>query len=356
MRDARLDLGQVAPDLASLPGGTIPMPPDDLAGGPLPPSPLGDSPADSSAGGGWLTIAAVSSRALALPTKTRPKRLVLLASDGAPHAFLLKGRDDLRVDERVMQFMRAADAVTAKSSAAGGDAGGDAQPLAARRYSVTPLGPRAGLVQWVRGTVSLFGLFRAWQASAAARAGAVAAARRGADGASGGGGGGVPRGAPRKDWPRPVLRGALLALSREAPRHLLARELWASAGSAAAWWARRRRCCESAAAASALGWVLGIGDRHLDNILLDRAGGGLAHIDFSVCLDKGAALRVPEVVPFRLTPMLQARGWGWAALGPTGKEGAFRAALERALAALRRAAGPLGGLLALLLQDPGVDW
>ncbi len=96
--------------------------------------------------------------------------------------------------------------------------------------------------------------------------------------------------------------------------------------------------------------MLGIGDRHLDNILLDRGSGELVHIDFSVCMDKGQALRVPEVVPFRLTPLLQ------AALGPTGKEGAFRAACERTLAALRAARAPLSSLLALLLEDPGVDW
>lgn len=31
----------------------------------------------------------------------------------------------------------------------------------------------------------------------------------------------------------------------------------------------------------------------------------LVHIDFSVCFDKGAGLAVPEVVPFRLTQMMQ---------------------------------------------------
>lgn len=34
------------------------------------------------------------------------------------------------------------------------------------------------------------------------------------------------------------------------------------------------------------------------------------HIDFSVCFDKGASLAVPEVVPFRLTQMMQV-GCGW---------------------------------------------
>lgn len=54
-----------------------------------------------------------------------------------------------------------------------------------------------------------------------------------------------------------------------------------------------------------LGYIVGLGDRHLDNILLDRETGEVVHIDYSVCFDKGAALRVPEVVPFRLTQMMQ---------------------------------------------------
>jgi hypothetical protein len=48
--------------------------------------------------------------------------------------------------------------------------------LRMRHYSVTPLGRRAGLVQWVRHTTSLFSLFRTWQRSASERAAAVAAA------------------------------------------------------------------------------------------------------------------------------------------------------------------------------------
>jgi PI-3-kinase-related kinase SMG-1 len=278
---------QVAPELASIRSGAIPMPADDLSGAALPPLPLdaaldgaggdGDGDEDSSAGaaagagdaGGWLSIAAVAPHALALPTKTRPKRLRLLASDGSVHAFLLKGRDDLRVDERLMQFMRAANALAGRGAAAGlgsgagarlaGGGSGGGPALALRQYSVTPLGPRAGLVQWVRGTLSLYALFRQWQAAAAARLAAVAAARRAAEGAppagaAGAAGGneaeaapplplmvaaarpadafyarllpalhaaGVPRNAPRKDWPQgaPRLAGSVcrLAISARQP-------------------------------------------------------------------------------------------------------------------------------------------
>ena len=51
--------------------------------------------------------------------------------------------------------------------------------------------------------------------------------------------------------------------------------------------------------------MLGLGDRHLDNILLDTARSEVIHIDFNVLFDQGRNLRVPEIVPFRLTPTLQ---------------------------------------------------
>ena len=40
-----------------------------------------------------------------LPTKTKPKKLVLLGSDGRKYAYLFKGLEDLHLDERIMQFL-----------------------------------------------------------------------------------------------------------------------------------------------------------------------------------------------------------------------------------------------------------
>jgi hypothetical protein len=54
--------------------------------------------------------------------------------------------------------------------------------------------------------------------------------------------------------------------------------------------------------------------RHLDNLLLDTDTGELLHIDFSVCFDKGKGLGVPEVVPFRLTQMMQVRRSRWCCM------------------------------------------
>jgi phosphatidylinositol kinase/protein kinase (PI-3 family) len=56
-----------------------------------------------------------------------------------------------------------------------------------------------------------------------------------------------------------------------------------------------------------VGYLLGLGDRHLDNILLDARSGSTVYIDFNVVFERGRRLRVPEVVPFRLTPMIEVR-------------------------------------------------
>lgn len=66
------------------------------------------------------------------------------------------------------------------------------------------------------------------------------------------------------------------------------------------WWLPRWCCLQ-------LGYLLGLGDRHLDNILLDTRSGEVVHIDYNIIFDRGLQLRVPEIVPFRLTPMLQVR-------------------------------------------------
>eukprot|EP01052_Picozoa_sp_SAG31_P046158 SAG31_NODE_8713_length_1400_cov_2.438125_2_plen_104_part_01 len=101
----------------------------------------------------------------------------------------------------------------------------------------------------------------------------------------------------------------------ETPRDLLANEFWCSSASQAQWWAKTQTYARSVAVMSVVGYVLGIGDRHLDNILVDLSSGEVVHIDYNVCFEKGLRLRVPEIVPFRMTQTMQ------AALGLTGVEG-----------------------------------
>jgi ataxia telangiectasia mutated family protein len=52
---------------------------------------------------------------------------------------------------------------------------------------------------------------------------------------------------------------------------------------------------------SIAGYVLGLGDRHIQNILFDKTSGEIIHIDLGIAFDQGKLLSTPELVPFRLT-------------------------------------------------------
>jgi len=124
---------------------------------------------------------------------------------------------------------------------------------------------------------------------------------------------GVDTSKPREQWPRQTLRKVFLELSAAAPYTLLADEVRLGAADVAHWWRRQRAFATSTAAWSVLGWLLGLGDRHLDNILMHSVMGAVVHVDFGVMFDRGAKLAVPEVVPFRLTQSFV------AGLGPAGE-------------------------------------
>ena len=87
----------------------------------------------------------------------------------------------------------------------------------------------------------------------------------------------------------------------------LARTLYLRARSAERWLDQRQTYTRSLAVMSMIGYVLGLGDRHPCNLMLERHSGAVVHIDFGDCFDV-AQLRdkYPERVPFRLTRMMVA--------------------------------------------------
>ena len=81
-----------------------------------------------------------------------------------------------------------------------------------------------------------------------------------------------------------------------------------------------------------VGYVMGIGDRHSNNILIDVNTSEMVHIDFGIVFDQGKLLPTPETVPFRLTRDVI------DGMGITGVEGTFRRSCEQVLGALRKSA------------------
>ena len=67
------------------------------------------------------------------------------------------------------------------------------------------------------------------------------------------------------------------------------------------WFERRLAYTRSVATSSIVGYIVGLGDRHSFNILIDHATADVIHIDLGVAFEQGKLLKTPETVPFRLT-------------------------------------------------------
>ncbi|KAF2216646.1 hypothetical protein CERZMDRAFT_33248, partial [Cercospora zeae-maydis SCOH1-5] len=116
------------------------------------------------------------------------------------------------------------------------------------------------------------------------------------------------------------------------------------------WFAKRTAYSRTTASISILGHIIGLGDRHCSNILLDEQTGEVVHIDLGVAFEAGRVLPIPELVPFRLTRDIV------DGMGTTGVEGVFRRCCEFTLDAVREDKDSIMTLLNVLRYDPLHNW
>jgi serine/threonine-protein kinase ATR len=255
----------------------------------------------------------------------RPKKITAIGSDGNEYVFLCKPKDDLRKDARLMEVVALINRVLVQNREA------RERHLSISGYAVTPLNEECGLIEWVPQTTALRVILRQgyrhrykmeiynkevhtlFTAS--------------------------------KDQLLPNFK-KLLTLYPPVLHSWFAEEFT----NPNAWHRARLRFTRSCATMSMVGYILGLGDRHLENILLDVSRGDVVHVDFNCLFDKGKTFAKPEIVPFRLTQNMI------AAFGILKVEGPFRKACEVILTLLRDHSEDLMIVLDTFLHDPLIEW
>lgn len=246
--------------------------------------------------------------------------------------YLLKGHEDLRQDERVMQLFSLVNTLLSI------DVASFKRRLHIQRYSVIPIAPNVGLLGWVKDSDTLHVLVRDYRESRKILLNIEYRL--------------MLQMAP--DYENLTLLQKVevfeYALDNTTGQDLY-RVLWLKSASSEHWLERRATYTRSLAVNSIVGHILGLGDRHPSNVLLERHTGKVVHIDFGDCFEV-AMLRekFPEKIPFRLTRMLT------HAMEVSGIQGSFKNTCEISMRVLRANKESLMAVLEAFVYDPLINW
>lgn len=291
-----------------------------------------------------IRISHFSSTVKVITSKQRPRHMTIMGSDGKSYPFLLKGHEDLRQDERVMQLFRLINALLANDPAT------SKSSLGIRRYSVMPLSNNSGVIGWVPNCDTLQKLIKDYRES---RNIAIDLEKRLIWGMMILEDDGNSRG-DRVDYDKLDVMSKVEifedALSKTQGSDL-ARMLWMRSPSSEVWLHRRTNFTRSLAVMCMAGYILGLGDRHPSNLMVERTSGRVVHIDFGDCFEVAMErAKYPEKVPFRLTRMLV------NAMEVSGIEGNFKSTCQNVMGVLRDKSDSLNAMLEAFVHDPLIGW
>eukprot|EP01060_Flectonema_neradi_P030112 TRINITY_DN4304_c0_g1_i1.p1 TRINITY_DN4304_c0_g1~~TRINITY_DN4304_c0_g1_i1.p1 ORF type:complete len:2551 (+),score=337.62 TRINITY_DN4304_c0_g1_i1:51-7703(+) len=282
-------------------------------------------------GGGGVRIARFDDTVPIIPSVQRPRRVTMIGTNGESYRFLLKRNEDLRLDERIMQLLMMANSLNL--------------PINTFVYNVVPIASDVGLIEWVDEAEDLDAVISQTRPRNQRDQELSLLKARTLTNTS-------FLSCRSKDFSWEGLSHAqrvdcLSYLENHIPAETLQIALWTKAASTQIWHKRRTSFTLSVAVMSIVGFLIGLGDRHLGNILLHNSSGRVVHIDFGECFE-AAMLRTtyPETVPFRLTRELR------HAMGVGGIEGVFRAAAVQTLLKLRTHKQAVLAMLESFMHEP----
>ncbi|EDN95718.1 hypothetical protein SS1G_11597 [Sclerotinia sclerotiorum 1980 UF-70] len=273
-----------------------------------------------------ITINSFEDDVLVLNSLARPRRLNALASNGQHYGLLCKPKDDLRMDQRLMEFNGMMNRALKR------DAESSRRQLYVKTYAVTPLNEECGIIEWIEGLQTLRQILLSLYLPTGKRINYPELDAYCEE-------------AMKGDKQLPFFTEKVLGEFPPVFHKWFVKQF----PEPSAWFAARLRYTRSCAVMSMVGTILGLGDRHTENILFEEGNGGTFHVDFNCLFEKGKTFTKPEQVPFRLTHNMV------DAMGMYGYEGPFRKSSELTIKLLRQHEETLMTILEAFIYDPTLD-
>jgi serine/threonine-protein kinase ATR len=274
-----------------------------------------------------VTINSFLDEVLVLSSLQKPRKLTARGSDGNKYGLMCKPKDDLRKDQRLMEFNSMINRSLKR------DAECSRRQLYIKTYAVTPLNEECGIIEWVDGLKTLRDILLALYKTKgiAPQYNEIAMY--------------CDKALEKPDETMSFFTEKVLGNFPPVFHKWFVQQF----PEPSTWFAARLRYTRSCAVMSMVGTILGLGDRHGENILFEEGNGGTFHVDFNCLFDKGLTFAKPERVPFRLTHNMI------DAMGMYGYEGPFRKSSELTLKLLRQHEETLMTILEAFVYDPTLD-
>ena len=279
-----------------------------------------------------VRISGFKSTLTVIPSKQRPRRMMIYGSDGKGYEFLLKGHEDIRQDERVMQLFGLVNTLLSHDSES------FKRHLNIQPYPAIPLSQQSGLLGWVPNSETMHNLIKDYREN---RKILLNIEHRI-----------MLQMAPDFDNLTLMQKVEVFSYAMDNTTGKdLSRVLWLKSKSSESWLERRTTYTRSLATMSMVGYILGLGDRHPSNLLIDKFTGQVVHIDFGDCFEVAMHReKYPERVPFRLTRMLT------YAMEVSNIEGSYKISCEAVMRVIRENKESLMAVLEAFIHDPLLNW
>ncbi|KAG5673262.1 hypothetical protein PVAND_003325 [Polypedilum vanderplanki] len=139
-------------------------------------------------------------------------------------------------------------------------------------------------------------------------------------------------------------------ISNQVPLNIIQKSLTGLSLTLHSYYILRKNFVTSLAAMNVTHWLLGIGDRHLNNILINTSNARLIAIDFGIAFGTAASLGIAELIPFRLTPHFV------SVLYPMEINGLLKENMNHTLKCYRDHRETIVVCLEVFVKEPTLDW
>ncbi|CAF1392236.1 unnamed protein product [Adineta steineri] len=307
-----------------------------------------------------IKIVGFDEKILVLQSLRLPKRLTIRGHDENDYRFLVKGGEDIRQDQRIqalftiMNDLYENDPNCHQSNSA---------HISIKTYKVIPMSSKLGMIEWLDNTRPLKELIE--ECYTTAENDIISQGQH-----------------PRKLYQdyvtntyqkaKPTAKSTnntimyaelFVSLTKNQvqdefnkiqsviPSDLLRRAYYKMANSHEGFYTLRQQFITSYAVLCTSHYILGIGDRHQSNFLIDTLSGQVIGIDFGSAFNAATIhLPVPELIPIRLTRQLI------QLMSPIGTAGLFRATMIHTMNVLRENSDLLLSTMNVFIKEPLMEW